>query len=86
MGAYAPAMHTVAVLALDDVIPFDMAAPVDTFGWARLPDGREAYRVRVCSAAGDGVVKAGPRPPIWRPATRESPSTRTSSTSTTGSS
>ncbi|MDX2785188.1 AraC family transcriptional regulator, partial [Streptomyces caniscabiei] len=49
-------MHTVAVLALDDVIPFDMAAPVDTFGWARLPDGREAYRVRVCSAAGDGVV------------------------------
>ncbi|WP_179203507.1 GlxA family transcriptional regulator, partial [Streptomyces griseiscabiei] len=53
-------MHTVAVLALDNVIPFDMSAPVDTFGWARLPDGREAYRVRVCSAAADGEVKAGP--------------------------
>ncbi|MFE9171535.1 GlxA family transcriptional regulator [Streptomyces kebangsaanensis] len=44
-------MHTVAVLALDQVIPFDLSAPVDTFGWARLPDGREAYEVRVCSAA-----------------------------------
>ncbi len=43
-------MHTVAVLALDGVIPFDLSAPVDTFGWARPPDGREPYRVRVCSA------------------------------------
>ncbi|MFF9869704.1 GlxA family transcriptional regulator [Streptomyces sp. NPDC013953] len=42
-------MHTVAVLALDRVIPFDLSAPIDAFGWARLPDGREAYRVRVCS-------------------------------------
>ncbi|MEU2222558.1 helix-turn-helix domain-containing protein [Streptomyces sp. NPDC018347] len=42
-------MHTVAVLALDGVIPFDLSAPVDTFGWARLPDGRGPYRVRVCS-------------------------------------
>ncbi|MFI9613686.1 GlxA family transcriptional regulator [Streptomyces sp. NPDC052023] len=42
-------MHTVAVLALDGVIPFDLAAPIDAFGWARLPDGREAYRVRVCA-------------------------------------
>lgn len=42
-------MHTVAVLALDGVIPFDLSAPIDTFRWARLPDGREAYRVRVCS-------------------------------------
>jgi len=46
---YALAMHTVAVLALDRVIPFDLSAPIDAFGWARLPDGREAYRVRVCS-------------------------------------
>jgi transcriptional regulator GlxA family with amidase domain len=46
---YAFAMHTVAVLALDRVIPFDLSAPIDAFGWARLPDGREAYRVRVCS-------------------------------------
>lgn len=42
-------MHTVAVLALDGVIPFDLSAPIDTFGWARLPDGRTAYRTRVCS-------------------------------------
>jgi transcriptional regulator GlxA family with amidase domain len=42
-------MHTVAVLALDGVIPFDLSAPLDTFGRARLPDGREPYRVRVCS-------------------------------------
>ncbi|MFJ3227128.1 GlxA family transcriptional regulator [Streptomyces sp. NPDC086783] len=51
-------MHTVAVLALDQVIPFDLSAPIDTFGWARLPDGREAYRVRVCSVAEE--VSAGP--------------------------
>ncbi|MEV7288045.1 helix-turn-helix domain-containing protein [Streptomyces sp. NPDC093252] len=51
-------MHTVAVLALDGVIPFDLSAPVDAFGWARLPDGREAYRVRVCSVGGE--VNAGP--------------------------
>ncbi|MGW2457909.1 helix-turn-helix domain-containing protein [Streptomyces argyrophyllae] len=43
-------MHTVAVLALDGVIPFDLSVPIDTFGRARLPDGREPYRVRVCSA------------------------------------
>ncbi|MGX5182847.1 GlxA family transcriptional regulator [Streptomyces avermitilis] len=53
-------MHTVAVLALDQVIPFDLSAPIDTFGWARLPDGRAAYRIRVCSASADEEVSAGP--------------------------
>ncbi|MFF4588831.1 GlxA family transcriptional regulator [Streptomyces sp. NPDC001388] len=52
-------MHTVAVLALDGVIPFDLSVPIDTFGWARLPDGREAYRVRVCSPDPGGEVRAG---------------------------
>ncbi|GGW34820.1 MULTISPECIES: GlxA family transcriptional regulator [Streptomyces] len=52
-------MHTVAVLALDGVIPFDLSAPIDAFGWARLPDGREAYRVRVCSPYPSGEVSAG---------------------------
>ncbi|MGX1270229.1 GlxA family transcriptional regulator [Streptomyces phaeoluteigriseus] len=52
-------MHTVAVLALDGVIPFDLSAPIDAFGWARLPDGREAYRVRVCSPNPSGEVSAG---------------------------
>ncbi|MEU7169805.1 helix-turn-helix domain-containing protein [Streptomyces morookaense] len=42
-------MHTVAVLALDGVIGFDLSTPVEVFGRARLPDGRAAYRVRVCA-------------------------------------
>ncbi|MGW7299523.1 GlxA family transcriptional regulator [Streptomyces sp. NPDC054829] len=42
-------MHTVAILALDDVVPFDMAAPMQVFDWTRLPDGRPAYRVRLCA-------------------------------------
>ncbi|MGQ5638040.1 MULTISPECIES: GlxA family transcriptional regulator [unclassified Streptomyces] len=50
-------MHSVAVLALDGVIPFDLSAPIDTFGRARLPDGREPYRVRVCSVRDE--VSAG---------------------------
>ncbi|GGQ50237.1 GlxA family transcriptional regulator [Streptomyces asoensis] len=52
-------MHTVAVLALDGVVPFDLSAPIDTFGRARLPDGRPAYRVRVCSPSASGEVSAG---------------------------
>ncbi|MCX4545676.1 helix-turn-helix domain-containing protein [Streptomyces sp. NBC_01565] len=44
-------MHTVAVLALDGVIPFDLSTPVEVFGRTRLPGGRPAYRVRVCAPA-----------------------------------
>ncbi|CAM03537.1 AraC family transcriptional regulator with amidase-like domain [Saccharopolyspora erythraea NRRL 2338] len=44
-------MHTVAILALDKVIPFDLATPLQVFSFARLPDGRPAYRVRVCGNA-----------------------------------
>jgi transcriptional regulator GlxA family with amidase domain len=40
--------HVVAVLALDDVVPFDLATPCEVFGRARLRDGRPAYDVRVC--------------------------------------
>jgi transcriptional regulator GlxA family with amidase domain len=47
-------MHTVAVLALDDVVAFDLATPVQTFGFTRLADGSPAYRVIVC---GDATVK-----------------------------
>jgi transcriptional regulator GlxA family with amidase domain len=43
-------MHTVAVLALDDVITFDLATPVQAFSFAWLPDGSPAYRVLVCGA------------------------------------
>jgi transcriptional regulator GlxA family with amidase domain len=42
-------MHTVAVLALDGVIAFDLSTPIEVFARTRLPDGRVPYRVRVCS-------------------------------------
>jgi transcriptional regulator GlxA family with amidase domain len=42
-------MHTVAVLAQDGVIPFDLSLPCDVFGRTPLPDGRPAYRIRVCA-------------------------------------
>ncbi|MEV6349546.1 helix-turn-helix domain-containing protein [Actinoplanes sp. NPDC051851] len=42
-------MHTVAVLALDQVVPFDLATPIEVFGRTRLPDGRAPYRVRICA-------------------------------------
>lgn len=42
-------MHTVAVLALDGVVSFDLSLPVETFGRTRLPDGRTPYRVVVCA-------------------------------------
>lgn len=41
-------MHTVAVLALDRVIPFDLSTPIEVFTRTRLPDGRPGYRIRVC--------------------------------------
>src|SRR3712207_6090048 len=52
-------MHTVIVLALDGVLAFDLATPVEVFGRSRLPDGRAAYQVRVCAPAdevGAGVL------------------------------
>ncbi|GAA3235245.1 GlxA family transcriptional regulator [Dactylosporangium siamense] len=42
-------MRTVAVLALDGVIPFDLSTPLEVFGRTRLPSGAGAYRVVVCS-------------------------------------
>ncbi|QIS21468.1 GlxA family transcriptional regulator [Nocardia terpenica] len=42
-------MHTVAVLALDHVVPADLSTPIEAFGRARLADGRRPYRVRVCA-------------------------------------
>jgi transcriptional regulator GlxA family with amidase domain len=41
-------MHTVAVLALDGVIPFDLATPIEVFARTRLPSGDAPYRVRIC--------------------------------------
>jgi transcriptional regulator GlxA family with amidase domain len=42
-------MHTVVVLAMDGVLAFDLSTPVEVFGRSRLPDGRAAYRVRICA-------------------------------------
>ncbi|MFD9895796.1 GlxA family transcriptional regulator [Amycolatopsis sp. NPDC059027] len=50
-------MHTVAILALDKVVPFDLSTPIEVFTRTRLPDGRPAYRVRICGAT--PIVDAG---------------------------
>jgi transcriptional regulator GlxA family with amidase domain len=42
-------MRTVAVLALDQVIPFDLATPIEVFTRTLLSDGRPGYEVRVCA-------------------------------------
>jgi len=42
-------MHTVAVLALSQVIPFDLSTPIEVFTRTRLPDGRPGYQIRVCA-------------------------------------
>ncbi|MEV6005323.1 helix-turn-helix domain-containing protein [Streptomyces sp. NPDC051976] len=42
-------MHTIAVLALDQVIPFDLTTPIEVFSRTRLPDGRAGYQIRVCA-------------------------------------
>jgi transcriptional regulator GlxA family with amidase domain len=51
-------MHTVAVLAMDGVIAFDLATPIEVFARTRLPDGRTPYRVRICAPTAE--VDAGP--------------------------
>jgi transcriptional regulator GlxA family with amidase domain len=56
-------MHTIAILALDQVIPFDLSTPIEVFSRTRLPDGRPGYQVRVCAErpevdAGTFVLRA----------------------------
>jgi transcriptional regulator GlxA family with amidase domain len=46
-------MHIVAVLALDQVVPFDLATPIETFSRTRLPGGGLAYEVRICGTGGE---------------------------------
>ena len=58
-------MHTVAVLALDGVIPFDLATPIEVFTRTRLPDGRVPYRVRVCGATPTVDAGAFSLTPPW---------------------
>ncbi len=56
-SSYYAAMHTVAVLSLDQVIPFDLATPIEAFTRTRLPDGRVPYRLKVAGVA--STVDAG---------------------------
>jgi transcriptional regulator GlxA family with amidase domain len=51
-------MHTVAVVALADVIAFDLTTAVEVFGRVVLPSREPGYRVLVCGTA--PVVSAGP--------------------------
>ncbi|MEV6875959.1 helix-turn-helix domain-containing protein [Amycolatopsis sp. NPDC051128] len=46
-------MHIVAVLALDKVVPFDLATPIETFARTRLGSGEPAYEVRICGTGGE---------------------------------
>ncbi|MEE6261718.1 GlxA family transcriptional regulator [Plantactinospora sonchi] len=58
-------MHVVAVLALDTVIPFDLSTPIEVFSRTRLPDGRPAYRVRICGATPTVDAGAFTLQPPW---------------------
>jgi transcriptional regulator GlxA family with amidase domain len=51
-------MHTVAVVALPDVIAFDLTTAVEVFGRVALACGGSGYRVLVCGT--EPVVTAGP--------------------------
>jgi len=51
-------MHTIAVVALPDVIAFDLTTAVEVFGRVVLPSGGLGYRVLVCGT--EPVVSAGP--------------------------
>lgn len=46
-------MHTVAILALNGVVAFDLSTPIEVFGRAFLPDGQAAYRVLICAPANE---------------------------------
>src|SRR5207245_1894460 len=46
---YSRAMHTVAILALDGVVAFDLSTPIEVFGRTYLSNGRAAYQVRICA-------------------------------------
>jgi len=46
---YSTIMHTIAILALDGVVAFDLSTPIEVFGRTHLPDGQAAYRVIICA-------------------------------------
>lgn len=50
-----PARHTIAVLALDNVVALDLGTPAQVFGAARDASGARLYRVVTCTAGGAPV-------------------------------
>jgi transcriptional regulator GlxA family with amidase domain len=58
-------MHTVVILALDKVVPFDLSTPIEVFTRTRLPNGHPAYRVRVCGATPTVDAGAFTLQPPW---------------------
>jgi transcriptional regulator GlxA family with amidase domain len=48
--------HQIAVLALNDVVAFDLGVPHQIFGAARDTDGRRLYEVRTCTPDGGPVL------------------------------
>jgi transcriptional regulator GlxA family with amidase domain len=47
--------HEIALLALDDVVAFDLGVPAQIFGAARDEDDRPLYRLRTCTPDGGPV-------------------------------
>jgi transcriptional regulator GlxA family with amidase domain len=51
--------HEVAVLALDDVVVFDLGVATQIFGAARDDEDRHLYQVRTCTPDGAPVRTSG---------------------------
>jgi transcriptional regulator GlxA family with amidase domain len=51
-------MRKVAVLAVPDVVAFDLSIPIEVFGRVRLADGANGYHIQVCGS--EPMVAAGP--------------------------
>ncbi|MFD1147436.1 GlxA family transcriptional regulator [Saccharothrix hoggarensis] len=51
--------HLVAVLALDEVVTFDLGTPTQIFSAARDEDERRFYQVRICTPGGRPVRSSG---------------------------
>ncbi|MGH2939695.1 MAG: GlxA family transcriptional regulator [Solirubrobacterales bacterium] len=52
-------MHQVAVLALENVVPFDLGIPARVLGAAQADDGSSLYRVTTCAIGGGTVRTSG---------------------------
>ena len=51
--------HEIVILALNDVVVFDLGVAAQIFGAARDADGRRLYRVRTCTPDGEPVRTSG---------------------------